>query len=154
MANWVTTVVEVPGIGTDFESKKFDISGDYNCIDVEKIDNDSLKIESKWRPPLVTLSNLSKQYPGQDMTVSYVNEGDFFIQKQLRLRDGQITGQRARSNIDERVKWADFNTVRAEESKSLIDEVRNLDKREQRGLKAEALLDGVQMTFDGEYLEM
>lgn len=137
--------IEVSGIGADFRAKKLSTQA-YNVMDVEASGDDEIRFDSQWRPPLQFVSRLSKeQYLGQDVVYTYVNEGSGFIENQLRLRDGQITGSRSRYNEGENPEpFADWEAVSETESKEMLDKVQMLDRREQRMYQAAALCGGEQ----------
>lgn len=172
MANWVTNYIEVPNLGKDVKSGRVDVSKDYNVIDAEVVDDNMIRCDSKWRPPLSTVARLSKDlYPGQDVFLSHMGEGNPMTEFELRLRDGKITGHWERENngFEEPKPFDDFIAVDAKESQQLLDDVASVDAeeiqeyerlrqeqqaRESRVEKAEALSEGLESGYDGMSFDM
>lgn len=143
MSNYIANSVRVNGIGRDYRNKRFSLSMKDNFADVSVSNDDVICFESRNKPPLGVLSRLSKQcYPGQEMCLTYVDEGSSVISRQMRLKDGMITGHRQRydDGFDEPDPYPEWTAVSKEESNKMLFRFSHTD----RVAMAEALCGGIQ----------
>ncbi len=133
MSNYIQNQLHVKdsNIGVDYADRfaKLDKSVESVIRDIKVVGNDTIEFETRNAPPVEILQKLSKQYRDVEMIHTFNDEGRFCIDEQIKFKNGNIEGYRARYNDGEEVQsypdWKPFPKTSKEREDSIQECISN-----------------------------